>query len=104
MAGVAKSLSSRLAWVSLRAVCRAAMSGVDLRVEGLEHLPASGPAIIAARHYHHFYDGAALLTTMVHAHSDRLRSYELVAGAMSLEPRQLAASGAGADAGADPYQ
>lgn len=62
MAGVAESLSARLAWVSLRAVCRAAMRQVDVRVEGLEHLPATGPAIIAARHYHHFYDGAALLT------------------------------------------
>ena len=62
MAGVAESLSARLAWVSLRAVCRAAMRQVDVRVEGLEHLPSTGPAIIAARHYHHFYDGAALLT------------------------------------------
>lgn len=62
MAGVAESLSNRLAWVSLRAVCRAAMRQVDVRVEGLEHLPATGPAIIAARHYHHVYDGAVLLT------------------------------------------
>lgn len=62
MAGVAESVSNRLAWASLRAVCRAAMRRVDVRVEGLEHLPATGPAIIAARHYHHFYDGAALLS------------------------------------------
>ena len=62
MAGLADSLSNRLAWATLRAVCRAAMRRVDARVEGLEHLPATGPAIIAARHYHHFYDGAALLT------------------------------------------
>lgn len=62
MARLAESLSNHLAWVSLRAVCRAAMRQVDLNVEGLEHLPATGPAVIAARHYHHFYDGAALLT------------------------------------------
>jgi putative membrane protein len=30
-------------------------------VEGLEHLPATGPAIIAARHFHHFYDGCVLI-------------------------------------------
>jgi 1-acyl-sn-glycerol-3-phosphate acyltransferase len=35
-----------------------------LRVEGLEHLPASGPAIIAARHFHHFYDGCALVAVV----------------------------------------
>lgn len=34
---------------------------LDLRVEGLEQLPLSGPALIAARHYHHLYDGAALV-------------------------------------------
>ena len=62
MAALAQSLSDHLAWVSLRAACRAAMRQVDLNVEGLEHLPATGPAVIAARHYHHFYDGAALLT------------------------------------------
>jgi 1-acyl-sn-glycerol-3-phosphate acyltransferase len=61
VATLANSLTSRLAWVSLRAACRAAMRRVDLRVEGLEHVPVAGPAIIAARHYHHLYDGAALL-------------------------------------------
>ncbi|MBX5458501.1 MAG: carotenoid biosynthesis protein, partial [Thermogemmatispora sp.] len=30
-------------------------------VEGGEHLPASGPVIVAARHYHHLYDGCLLL-------------------------------------------
>jgi len=32
-----------------------------LRVEGLERLPASGGALLAARHYHHLFDGAALV-------------------------------------------
>jgi putative membrane protein len=30
-------------------------------VEGGEHLPARGPVIVAARHYHHLYDGCLLL-------------------------------------------
>lgn len=34
---------------------------LTLRVEGLQHLPPSGPVLIAARHYHHLYDGAALV-------------------------------------------
>jgi putative membrane protein len=33
-------------------------------VQGLEHLPPDGPTILVARHYHHLYD-AALLLTMV---------------------------------------
>lgn len=49
----------------MRALCQTLVSRrLDLTVEGLEHLPRSGPAIIAARHYHHLYDGAALLATI----------------------------------------
>jgi 1-acyl-sn-glycerol-3-phosphate acyltransferase len=33
----------------------------SLAVEGLEHVPARGGALIAARHYHHLYDGSALV-------------------------------------------
>ncbi len=33
-------------------------------VEGLEHLPASGPVLIVARHFHHLYDGCVLLTRL----------------------------------------
>ncbi len=35
---------------------------LDLEVEGLEHVPRSGPLVIAARHYHHAFDGAALFS------------------------------------------
>jgi putative membrane protein len=49
---------------SIRAACRLALRRVDLRVIGLEHVPPSGPAVIAARHYHHLYDGCALLTVI----------------------------------------
>ena len=52
-------------WRSLRALSQALVSRrLDLTVAGLEHLPRSGPAIIAARHYHHLYDGAALLAVV----------------------------------------
>lgn len=37
---------------------------VVLQVEGLEHVPRRGPVLIAARHYHHFWDGAALVGTL----------------------------------------
>ena len=34
-----------------------------------------------------------MLTTMVHDHADRLRSYELVAEVMELEPRKARGAG-----------
>lgn len=37
---------------------------VDLHVVGLEHIPAHGPAILVARHYHHLYDGAAIVASV----------------------------------------
>ncbi|MGP6157456.1 MAG: lysophospholipid acyltransferase family protein [Vulcanimicrobiaceae bacterium] len=48
--------------LATRAIARFyAARDLTLRVEGLEHLPAEGPVLIAARHYHHLYDGAALV-------------------------------------------
>lgn len=45
--------------------CRRALRReVDLRVEGVEHVPHSGPVLIAARHVHHLFDGCALWTTI----------------------------------------
>jgi putative membrane protein len=41
-----------------------AAARVDLAVTGLEHMPASGPALLVARHYHHLLDGVALLTAL----------------------------------------
>ncbi|MBX5449013.1 MAG: carotenoid biosynthesis protein [Thermogemmatispora sp.] len=35
--------------------------GLRIAIEGGEHLPARGPVIVAARHYHHLYDGCLLL-------------------------------------------
>jgi putative membrane protein len=37
---------------------------LDLRVEGLEHLPRRGPLLIASRHDHHLYDGCLLLAVV----------------------------------------
>jgi 1-acyl-sn-glycerol-3-phosphate acyltransferase len=34
---------------------------LELQVEGREHFPAQGPVLVAARHYHHLYDGCVLL-------------------------------------------
>lgn len=37
---------------------------VDLRVEGLEHVPISGPCVLACRHFHHQWDGFVLLAAL----------------------------------------
>jgi putative membrane protein len=34
---------------------------LDSRVEGLEHVPASGPTILVARHVHHLFDGSIVV-------------------------------------------
>ncbi len=59
-----------MAWRSLRLLCRRAIDrNVDLLVEGLEHVPSEGPVVIAARHFHHLYDGCAIgLTVPRHVH------------------------------------
>lgn len=37
---------------------------VACQVEGLRYLPEQGPALIVARHFHHLYDGCALLNAV----------------------------------------
>jgi 1-acyl-sn-glycerol-3-phosphate acyltransferase len=39
-------------------------SRLEVRVEGREHFPTRGPVLVAARHYHHLYDGCLLLATV----------------------------------------
>ncbi|MCC6790796.1 MAG: 1-acyl-sn-glycerol-3-phosphate acyltransferase [Thermomicrobiales bacterium] len=52
-------------WRTLRAAAKAGMARkVELTLEGAEHLPERGPVVIAARHYHHLYDGAAFLASV----------------------------------------
>jgi len=54
-----------IGWRLLSAACKTFVARrLRLRVEGLEHLPATGPLVIAARHYHHLYDGCILLATV----------------------------------------
>jgi putative membrane protein len=64
VARLAEPLATRVAQHAIRAACRLAARRIDVRVEGLEHLPTTGPAIIAARHFHHFYDGCALVAVV----------------------------------------
>jgi putative membrane protein len=40
---------------------RLARRELDIVAEGVEHVPATGPVVIASRHVHHLYDGVALL-------------------------------------------
>ncbi len=37
---------------------------VDLAVSGEGNVPATGPVVLAARHYHHLFDGTSILTTL----------------------------------------
>jgi len=54
-----------VAWSFLqRSAKQVVRRNLDLTVEGLEHVPQAGPAILAARHVHHLYDGCAILATI----------------------------------------
>jgi putative membrane protein len=54
-----------VAWWAMRALCWAIVAPyLDLRVQGLHHLPRAGPLLIACRHYHHFDDGCILLAVV----------------------------------------
>lgn len=56
--------SGRYVAKALQVVARAiAARKLKLTASGLEHVPPSGPVIIACHHYHHLYDGVALLAT-----------------------------------------
>jgi len=44
----------------VRAAAALLLRRLELEVEGRERLPAEGPAVIAARHVHHLYDGVIL--------------------------------------------
>jgi 1-acyl-sn-glycerol-3-phosphate acyltransferase len=62
---VAESIAARVgAWSRRQAARLLVARALDLHVEGLEHVPASGPAILVARHYHHLYDAAAILASV----------------------------------------
>jgi uncharacterized membrane protein/1-acyl-sn-glycerol-3-phosphate acyltransferase len=53
---------SQSTWLVMRAGTRViARRKIRLRIEGLEHVPRKGAVLIAARHFHYFYDGYILL-------------------------------------------
>jgi len=56
---------SRMASLATRLGARALAAGrVAIAVTGLEHIPAAGPVLLVARHYHYVFDGVALLVSI----------------------------------------
>jgi putative membrane protein len=56
---------SDMPWRSLRAASKAVVRRqLDLRVEGADQVPRTGPVIVAARHFHHLFDGCVMLATI----------------------------------------
>jgi len=50
---------------SMRLIARGLAAGrLRTEVSGFEHVPAEGPVLIVARHYHHLYDGLALFAAL----------------------------------------
>jgi putative membrane protein len=60
-----ETVGQAMARRTIRAAClRLVARRLELTVEGGEHVPASGPALVAARHVHHLYDGCALVAAL----------------------------------------
>ena len=57
-------IATRVTPQVLRRGSAALLGRKQLTVEGAEYLPASGPVLIAARHYHHLDDGCVLLAAL----------------------------------------
>ena len=56
---------SQSIWLLMRSLSLVfARSKLEIHVEGREHLPDSGPVLIAVRHFHWFYDGYILVRTI----------------------------------------
>lgn len=84
--GRGAGIADRIRWLIMRAGARIlARRHFDLRVEGLEHVPPDGPVIIAARHYHHFWDGCALMLVI-----DRPIHFIVAVDWITRQPRRLA--------------
>jgi 1-acyl-sn-glycerol-3-phosphate acyltransferase len=57
-----KDSFQRATYQTMRLVARAVTAGrLQLEVKGLPHIPKHGPVLLVARHYHHLFDGVALL-------------------------------------------
>lgn len=56
---------SQFMWLAMRGGALVlARHQIKLRAQGLEHIPRSGPVLLAARHFHFFYDGYILVRTV----------------------------------------
>lgn len=65
MAATAEPVAAAIGRRFIGTYCRRALRRqADLHVEGLHHLPSTGPVLLAARHVHHLLDGCALVTTI----------------------------------------
>ena len=52
-------------WLGVRATAQSiAARSLDVRVEGRDRVPSRGPALLVCRHYHHLYDGVALVLAL----------------------------------------
>lgn len=61
-----KGLTHRIAPTAIQQIARLiAARRLQIQVEGHAHVPTSGPVLIVARHYHHLYDGCALIATIL---------------------------------------
>ena len=61
----ASAVAARMADRTIRLTALGLMRGkVDLAVSGQDNVPRTGPVVLAARHYHHLFDGTSLLTTI----------------------------------------
>ena len=64
-ADLSQPLGARAGACARRLAARALVArALDLHVAGLEHVPTHGPVLLAARHYHHLYDAAAILASV----------------------------------------
>lgn len=63
--GRSVSIPTVMANRTIRLAARRLMAGkVDLTVTGQDNVLATGPMVLAARHYHHLFDGTSILTTI----------------------------------------
>jgi 1-acyl-sn-glycerol-3-phosphate acyltransferase len=60
-----KDIFERATSEAMRIVARTLAGGrFQLEVKGLSHIPKHGPVLLVARHYHHLFDGVALLLSI----------------------------------------
>jgi putative membrane protein len=59
------ALFDRTTYPAMRLFARALTARrLKIEVTGLRHIPKHGPVLVVARHYHHLFDGIALLLSM----------------------------------------